>query len=70
MKVLRVRPSEGSGEPGTVLEVSRAGPMVAAGQGAILLEEVVPEGRRRMPGADWARGARPEPGERLGGQEG
>jgi methionyl-tRNA formyltransferase len=70
MKVLRVRPSEGSGEPGTVLEVSHAGPMVAAGQGAILLEEVVPEGRRRMPGADWARGARPEPGERLGGPEG
>jgi methionyl-tRNA formyltransferase len=70
LKVLRARPAEGRGEPGTVLEVSRSGPVVAAGEGAILLEEVVPEGRRWMPAADWARGARPEPGERLGGPEG
>jgi methionyl-tRNA formyltransferase len=70
MKVLRARPADGAGEVGAVLEVSRAGPVVAAGSGAILLEEVIPEGRRRMPGADWARGARPKPGERLGGREG
>jgi methionyl-tRNA formyltransferase len=70
LKVLRARPAEGTGQPGAVLEVSRKGPVVAAGTGALILEEVVPEGRRRMLGADWARGARPEPGERVEGREG
>jgi methionyl-tRNA formyltransferase len=70
LKVLRARPAEGRGQPGVLLDVSPAGPVVAAGHGAILLDEVVPEGRRRMPAPDWARGARPEPGERLGGPEG
>lgn len=33
---------------------------------AVRLLEVAPAGRKRMPGADWARGARFRPGERLG----
>ncbi len=33
---------------------------------AVLLGEVRPPGRRAMPAADWARGVRPEPGERFG----
>jgi methionyl-tRNA formyltransferase len=70
LKVIRARHAEGTGEPGAILDVSREGPVVAASSGALLLEAVVPEGRRRMPGADWARGARPEAGERLGGREG
>ena len=70
LKVLRARPADGRGQPGAVLDVSPPGPVVAAGHGAVLLEEVVPEGRRRMGAPDWARGARPEPGERLGGPEG
>jgi methionyl-tRNA formyltransferase len=39
---------------------------VGTGSGPVLLEEVQPAGKRRMPAADWARGARPRPGERLG----
>jgi len=32
---------------------------------AVALGEVGPQGKKAMPGADWARGTRPEPGERL-----
>jgi methionyl-tRNA formyltransferase len=39
--------------------------VVACEAGAVALEEVVPEGRRRMAGADFARGQRPEVGERF-----
>jgi len=41
-------------------------PLVVTPDGFVKLEEVAPEGRRRMSGADFVRGFRPEPGERLG----
>jgi methionyl-tRNA formyltransferase len=40
-------------------------PVVTAADGEIALLEVAPAGRSRMSGADWARGARIEPGERC-----
>ncbi len=44
------------------------GTEVTAGDGRrVALVTVQPEGRRPMDAADWLRGARPEPGERLGG---
>jgi len=51
--------------PGEVLE---AGPrlVVATGEGALELLEVQPAGKRAMPSAEWLRGARIEPGSRLG----
>ena len=64
LRVLRVRPSSlaASGEaPGTIV-----GHEVVCGEGRLVLIEVQPEGGRPMEGADWARGARPSPGERLG----
>ena len=39
---------------------------VHAGDGAVFLREVQPEGRRRMPARAWANGARWRPGDRLG----
>ena len=40
---------------------------VGTGNGQpVLLDEVQPAGKRMIPAADWARGARPTPGERLG----
>jgi methionyl-tRNA formyltransferase len=39
---------------------------VQAGDGAVFLREVQPEGRRRMPARAWANGARWRPGDRLG----
>jgi methionyl-tRNA formyltransferase len=41
------------------------GTTVAAGEGALELVEVQPEGRRPMPAPAWLAGARPQPGERL-----
>jgi methionyl-tRNA formyltransferase len=51
--------------PGDVMLHDR-GLGVWTGDGFVLLEEVQPEGRRRISGADFVRGYRPEPGERLG----
>jgi methionyl-tRNA formyltransferase len=42
--------------------------LAGAGGGAVELVSVQPEGRRAMPGGDFARGARLAPGERLGPQ--
>lgn len=64
VKVLRATAVAGSGPPGTVVEPD--GPLVAAGRGAVALDLVVPEGRKPMDGAAFARGRRPEPGERFG----
>lgn len=63
LKVYRARAVEGDGDPGAVLEPEEM--VVAAGEGAVVLEEVLPEGKRRMSGAELARGHRPERGERL-----
>jgi methionyl-tRNA formyltransferase len=61
LKVLRARPVAGVGQPGTVI----AGPVVAAGEGAIELVEVQLPGRRPVRGADFVNGSRVQPGERL-----
>ncbi len=69
LKVLRGRPDpepSAPGEPGTILGDDATGVQVAAGSGAYRVEEVAPAGRRRMPAAAWARGARFAAGERLG----
>ncbi|HXF72022.1 MAG TPA: methionyl-tRNA formyltransferase [Actinomycetota bacterium] len=71
LKVLRAA-AERAGAPadpsraGEVVAGDGGGPVVAAGRGAVRLLEVAPEGRPRMSGADFARGYRPAPGERLG----
>ena len=54
-------PPEGSLPPGTL-----DGAVVVAAAGALRLRRVQPEGRPAMAAAEWLRGARPLPGERLG----
>ena len=51
----------GGGPPGTLVGIE-----VTTGAGRLRLEEVQPESRTPMPAGDWARGARPSVGERLG----
>lgn len=67
MTVWRAVPAQGEGGPGTVLAAPDERFLVAAGSGALSLEEVQPEGKRAMAGAAFARGYRPQPGEQLGG---
>jgi methionyl-tRNA formyltransferase len=55
VKLFFARPADGRGEPGTVLTAdSRL--LIAAGQGAVGVEEVQPAGKARMSAADWVRG--------------
>ncbi len=65
IKVLRAEAIGGDmGPPGLVCDTPR-GPAVASGGGALLLAEVQPPGKRPMPAADFARGARGFTGSRL-----
>ena len=69
LKVYRVSPAGEpwpGAEPGG-LRLLGGEPVVATGQGALRLDEVQVEGRRRMAGGDWLRGARLPDGAVLGG---
>ena len=61
---VRVNP-ERQLEPG-VLEVAKNAVHVGTGSCAVVLGDVRPFGKKQMPAADWARGARLVSGERLG----
>jgi methionyl-tRNA formyltransferase len=52
------------------LAAGRREVLVGTGSTAVRLTGVRPPGRRPMSAADWARGARPEPGRRLGAADG
>ena len=71
LKVFRASAGHGSLDeraetPGGIVVASKEGLAVAAGGGVLRLEELAPEGRKRMSGADFVRGYRPEVGEILG----
>jgi methionyl-tRNA formyltransferase len=66
LKILRATPVEDGGPPGAIVEASRDRLVVAAGEGSVALDLVVPEGRKPMSGEAFARGRRPEPDERFG----
>jgi len=64
--VLASRPEAGEGgAPGEVRTVDREGVVVSCADGALRLVKVKPEGRGEQPAAEWARGARLEPGMRM-----
>ena len=54
VKVVKSRLAEGEGAPGQILSADPL--IVACGQGALELDEVVPEGKKPMTGAAWAAG--------------
>ena len=66
VKVLRATPAAEAGPPGSIVEASRDRLVVAAGEGSVILDVLVPEGRPPMDGAAFARGRRPKLGERFG----
>jgi methionyl-tRNA formyltransferase len=62
VKVLRARPAEGSGAPGTLLD---AGPTIACGTDALRLVTAQRAGRSPVSGEEFLRGVRLEPGARF-----
>ena len=59
VKLIAAEPADGGGAPGALIGDS----LVAAGDGAIRLLTVQPEGKPRMAAADWLRGRRLQPGD-------
>ena len=66
LKVLRAETLAASGVPGTVVEVSREGFVVATVDGGFRPLELAPAGRRRMTSSDFVNGFHPVVGERVG----
>lgn len=65
--VLDARPVPGHGSGSAGPTGALDGTLVTTGDGALQLLKVQPEGRAPVDAADWLRGARPQPGEVLGG---
>lgn len=61
----RVLMEEAGEPPGTVLRADQGGLWIATGQGALSLEEIQWENRKRLPAAEFLKGARIEKSERL-----
>jgi methionyl-tRNA formyltransferase len=61
-----VEPIPGSELESGAVAIGPDGVLVGTGRGAVRLGLVQPAGKRMLPAADWARGARPLPGERVG----
>lgn len=66
VKLFRPTVLPDSGSPGTVLRADEEGVLVAAGQGAVLVREVQPPGKRRMGAGEWVRGRGVAAGDRFG----
>jgi methionyl-tRNA formyltransferase len=62
LKVHRAHLGEGKGRPGEVLAASGGALVVACGEGALGLDEVQLEGKRRLPAADFLAGRKLEVG--------
>ena len=67
VKLLRATRAQGAGRPGELLDAEG---LVACGEGAIRLLDVQRAGRGATSFAEFARGARLEPGRHLGGEQG
>jgi methionyl-tRNA formyltransferase len=65
LKLFGARELPGTGEPGTVLSAGER-LVVAAGRGAVALQEVQPAGKSRLSVEAWVRGRGVSPGQRLG----
>jgi methionyl-tRNA formyltransferase len=65
VKILRAEAIAGetNDAPGRVIELRRVGPLVLCGEGALILTEVQPEGKRPMSGGDFCRGGGVIPGD-------
>ncbi|GAW30110.1 MULTISPECIES: methionyl-tRNA formyltransferase [unclassified Carboxydocella] len=61
----RFEPGTPLADPGTVVELRTEGPVVAAGDGHLVLTQLQPAGSRAMTGADFLRGRKLQAGTKL-----
>ena len=61
-------PGGAAADPGTIRQCEATGVLIQAGRGTVRLLEVQAPGRRALPAAAFARGARLAVGERVGGE--
>jgi len=54
-----------TGKPGTILTIDAAGVTLLTGTGALMLQEVQMEGKRRVLAREFSNGARLKPGDLL-----
>ena len=66
LRIFRAEARPASAPPGVILGVEDAAVVLGTGEGAVALLEVQPEGKRRMTGAEFARGQRLQTGMRCG----
>lgn len=70
LKIWALEPISGIGEPGEVLELRRGdGFIVGTGDGAVLVRQLQPAGKRRMLASEFIAGYRLQVGERLGAEQ-
>ena len=65
LKLGPVRPVEGESPAPGELRVTKTSVLVGTATAPVELGDIQPPGKRPVPAADWARGARPNPDERL-----
>jgi methionyl-tRNA formyltransferase len=66
LKIFRAEAVPATGTPGSIVEASRGGFVVATGEHGYRAIELAPAGRRRMSSSDFVNGYRPVIGESLG----
>ena len=65
LRLLKAEAREASGPPGVILAIEDTSVVVGTGGGAVALSDVQPAGKRRMTGAEFARGQRLRVGARY-----
>ena len=66
LKLWKVRPVEGSGKAGSVIDIGKESFTIACGEGAIEVLEVQLEGQKRMSAGDFLKGSTLNIGQELG----
>lgn len=70
-KIWSAQAAEGKvdAQPGEVLRADADGILVQTGEGALLLKDIQPAGKKAMPASEWLKGARLNSGTLLGGEQ-
>jgi methionyl-tRNA formyltransferase len=66
LRLLKAQARQGAGPPGVILEIDETAIVLGTGEGSVALLDVQLEGKRRMTGAEFARGQRLHVGMRCG----